>query len=605
VLIYMPTTMLGVAYRWCDNSLAATCTILDMIGRLAPGRTAAESAAEMTTLRPQAWLHAPKGENSGIVVQPATDMTRDQAQLQLVRILIGVAVVLLLVCCANLAGLLTAQGAARSREFSIRQSLGAGRARVIRQFMTESLMLALAGGFGGVLVSRGFIAVIAAIFYAVDSEGHPRYFDFSLTPAVAIATMVAAVAAGCLFSVLPAFRTARAGGGLSERLSTGRWSSGRWLLGVQVAIAVALVAVSALLTTSARLAVNGATFESSHVALMRLRPRLVKYTPARAQQFQRDVVQRLLAIPGVQSVSMVGIGAVLGGAATNVGPPTSAADQRVRAGYNEIGPRYFETLRTPIVSGREFDDHDTAQSPRVVIVNETLARLLWPNGSPIGATIVARNLVQQVVGVVPDARVGSRTEAAEPFVYAPFWQNPQQVDSRLAIRVAGDPAAMLPALMRAVNSVDPNVPIAEIHTLPLQLAAWMRPVRLTATFVAYSAGLAVLLTAIGLYGTLAFAVSRRTREIGIRIALGAARSRVVGLIVRDGMSVVLAGALVGVGLAATGSQLVAHLLYGSASADRLFYVGGAVAVALVGLAASLMPARRAAAVEPLVALRHD
>jgi predicted permease len=604
-LVYLPTMMLRVAYRWCNDSLAATCTILDMMGRLAPGRTAAEAAAELTTLRPEAWLRAPEGENSGIAVELSTHVTRNTSQLQLVRILAEVALVLLLVCCANLAGLLTAQGAARSHEFSIRQSLGAGRGRVIRQFMTESLMLALAGGVAGLLASRAFIAVIAALFYAVDDEGHPRHFDFSLTPSLAIATIAAAVVAGCLFSVIPAFKTTRANAGLHQRLSTDRWSSGRWLLGAQAAIAVALVAVSALLATSARIAVNGRTFESSHVALMRLRPRLVKYSAARAQQFQRDVLQRLSAVPGVESVSMVGIGAVLGGGVANVGLPTVAGDQGMRAGYNEIGPRYFETLRTPILSGREFDEHDAVLSPRVAIVNETLARRLWPNSSPVGAMIVVRNVACQVVGVAADARIESRTEVWQPFVYTPFWQNSEQIDSRLAIRVSGEPAAMLPTLAREANRVDPDVPIAETITLPLQMAGWAQPVRLTATFVGYAAGLAVLLTAIGLYGTLAFAVSRRTREIGIRMALGAARAHVLALIVRDGMVLVIVGAIAGVALAAGASRMVEHLLYGSASADWLSYLGAAVAVLLVGAVASFMPARRAAAVEPLVALRHE
>jgi putative ABC transport system permease protein len=168
---------------------------------------------------------------------------------------------------------------------------------------------------------------------------------------------------------------------------------------------------------------------------MRLRPRLLKYPAERAQLFQREVVRRLAALPGVESVSMVGIGAVLGGGNTVVGFPNWTPDQRLRAGYNEIGPRYFETLRMPVLSGREFDDRDGLRSPRVAIVNETLARRLWPNSSPIGATIVARNVLQQVVGVVADVRIGSRTEAVAPFVYTPFWQNPQQVDSRLAIRV--------------------------------------------------------------------------------------------------------------------------------------------------------------------------
>jgi putative ABC transport system permease protein len=607
VEIYIPVMTLRTGYRWCDDSLAASCTVLAMIGRLAPGRTAEESAAELTTLMPRSWINAPKGENSGIAVAHPRGATSDGSQIQLMRVLIAVAIVLLLVCCANIAGLLTAQGAARHHEFGIRLSLGASRARIVRQFMTESLMLALAGGAGGLILSRAFVVIITTLFYAVDDEGHPRYFDFSLTPGIVVAALAASAAAGCLFSALPAIKSAMGGAGARAvtRSSTGRWSSGRWLLGAQASIAVALVATAALLATSASLAVNGSSSGSSHVALMRLRPRLMNYSAERAQQFQREVVQRLSAVPGVESVSMVGVGAVLGGGVTLVGLQNWTRDQCIRTGYNEIGPRYFETLRTPILSGREFDERDTLQSPRVAIVSESLARRLWPNGSPIGATIVARNGSQQVVGVVADARMVSRTEPVQPFVYVPFWQNPQQIDSRMAIRVAGDPASSLPALVREVGRVDPDVPIAETLPLSLQLIGWARPVRLTAMFVGYSAGLAVLLTGIGLYGTLAFAVSLRTREIGIRMALGAARTRVVALIVREGMTVVVAGACAGVVLAAGASRFVAHLLYGSADADWLFYAAAAAVVLSVGLAASLMPAQRAAGVEPLVALRHE
>jgi predicted permease len=605
--IYLPTMMLRVGYRWCDDSLAASCTVLEMMGRLAPGRTLADAAAEMPTLMPAPWAHAPNGENSGVAVTQPRGATTDEAGERLVRILSGVAIVLLLVCSANLAGLLSAQSAARAGEFGIRLALGAAARRIVRQVMTESLMLALAGGVAGVGLSRVFIGALGAMFYAMDDEGHPLYYDFSLTPFVVLVAITAAVAAGCLFSVIPAIQVVRRPGlaDLNQRPATARWSSGSWLLGAQAAVAVALVAVTGVMIASAQTMVAGTNFEPSHVALMRLRPRLVKYSPDRAQRFQRDVVQRLEATPGVESVSMVGTGAVLGGGSAGVALPDWTAGQPLRVGYNEIGPNYFSTLRTPLLGGREFDLRDAIQSPRVAIVNETLAKRLWPSSQAIGATMLVRAIPHQVVGVVKDVPLQNRADVLQPWVFVPFWQNPAQVDSRLAIRLGGDPAATLPVLVREVNRVDPDVPIAETITLPLQMAGWMRPLRVSATFIGYAAAVAILLTAIGLYGTLAFAVSRRTKEIGIRMALGAARARVLGLIVREGMTVVLMGAIAGLALAAAGTRLVAHLLYQPATADWMFYAAAAMLVSIVGLGASLLPARRAAAVEPLVALRHD
>jgi putative ABC transport system permease protein len=605
--IYLPTMMLRVGYRWCDDSLAASCTILEMMGRLAPGRTLADAAAEMPTLMPASWAHAPTGENSGVAVTGLRGPSTDEEEPRLVRILAGVAVVLLLAACANLAGLLSAQSTARAGEFGIRLSLGAEAGRIIRQVMTESLMLAFAGGVAGVALSRVFIGALGAMFYTIDGEGHPVSYDFSLTPMVVLAAMVVALMAGCLFSVIPAIavvrRPDRAVHG--ERSGTARWSSGAWLLGAQAAVAVALVAVTGLMTASAQTMLAGTNFEASHVALMRLRPRLVKYTPERAQRFQRDVIQRLEATSGVESVSLVGTGAVLGGGAASVALPDWTPGQPLRAAYNEIGPKYFATLRTPLVSGREFDRRDTIGSPRVAIVNQTLAERLWPAGQAIGAAILVTTVPHQVVGVVSDVPLHGRTEARQPWVFVPFWQTPGAIDSRLAIRVAGDPAAMLPELVRQVNRVDPDVPIAEAITLPIRLAGLMRPLRVSATFIGYAAAVAVGLTAIGLYGTLAFAVSRRTKEIGIRMALGAARGRVLGLVLRQGMTVVIAGAMAGLALAAAGTRIVVHLLYRPATADWMFYAAAAVLVLVVGFCASLLPARRAAAVEPLVALRHD
>jgi predicted permease len=606
VNLYIPTMMLRVGYRWCTDSLAVDCTTLGMIGRLAPGRTLAEAAAEFAAIMPAAWAQAPIGENRGVLVKRPQGMSEDSDEPRLVFTLAGVAIVLLVVCCANLGGLLGAQSSARQDEFAIRMSLGASPHRIVRQVLTESLLLAAAGGAGGVVLSRVFIGALSRMFFSMDDEGHPLYYDFSRSWPIVLATMTAAAAAGVLFSILPALRAVRRPAGTAAaRTVSVRWSAGRWLLAAQAAIAVAMLATAALLAYSARVVVDGRNYDTSHVALMRVRPRLVKYPPERAQRFQREVVERLRAVPSVESVSMVGIGSVLSGGSANVSIPGWTGAQQLPVRYNEVGPAYFATLAAPIVLGREFEEHDTLDSLPVAAVNESLAARLWPGGRAIGSPIVVGKTTRQVVGVVADLSISSRNADAELWLYTPFWQNPGQIDSRLAIRTAGDPEALLPQLAREVHEVDPDVPIAETITLPIRMAGLTRPIRVGALFIGYAAALSMLLTAIGLYAALAFAVSRRTKEIGIRLALGAARSRLIGSVVGEGLRVVLAGAAIGVVLAVAASRVVASLLYSPARADWLFYAAAAAVVAAIGLGASLAPARRAAAVEPIVALRQQ
>jgi predicted permease len=606
VQLYIPTMMLRVGYRWCDDSLASGCTTLGMIGRLAPGRSVGDAAAEFAAIMPEAWRHAPVGENRGVEVQRPRGMSEDDQEPRLVALLGAVAIVLLIVCCANLGGLLGAQSAARQAEFAIRMSLGAGPLRIVRQVLTESLLLACAGGIGGLLLSRVFIAGLARMLFSMDDEGHPLFYDFSPSAAIVGGTLAAAVAAGVLFSVVPAIRAVRQPAARqAPSRSTARWSSGRWLLAAQAAVAVAMLATAALLAFSAQAVLEGRNYETSHVALMRVRPRLVKYAPDRAQRFQRQVIERLRAVPSVESVSMVGIGSVMSGAAGRAALPEWRGGQQLDVRYNEIGPDYFATLRTPLLAGREFDDRDTVQSAPVAIVGASLAARLWPDGQPVGATIVVGKTPRQVVGVAADVSIKSRTAPADLWVFTPFWQNPGQVDSRIAVRTAGDPAALLPELAREVHRVDPAVPIAETITLPIRLAGLTRPLRVGALFIGYAAALAMLLTAIGLYGALAFAVSRRTKEIGIRAALGASHGRLIGSIVGEGLLVVLTGAAAGVALALAASRVVSQLLYASAVADWVFYAAAVSVVAAVGFGASVLPARRAAAVDPMTALRQE
>jgi predicted permease len=605
--IYIPTMMLRVGYRWCDDSLAGDCTVLNMTGRLAQGRNVQEVQAEMAAVVPPAWEYAQPGDNDGIAVRLLRGADRSNSTMTLLQLLL-LGCVLLLVSCANLAGLLLARNSARLRELAIRASLGAGRFRLVRQLATESALLSLVGGIAGILFSLAVTSALQSSFYSIDDEGHPLFYDFTLDPWVIFAVLGIGAAAGLVIGILPAIRATSHVPVESLKSQSAAVSArarlGHWLVGVQAALAVALAAISGLLIASARTVAAGTNFEPSHVALMRLRPRLLRYPPQRAQKFQREVIRRLELLPGVESASMVGSGVVLLGSRTSVALPGSP-ERRSQTGWIDIGPKYFQTLRTPVLRGREFDDRDDLTSPKVAIVTRTLAAQLWPAGDAIGASLLVGRTARQVVGIVEDLPPRSRTQEITPYVFEPFWQNPGEIDARLCARVRGDPAAMLPRLAREVNSVDPDVPIAETITLMTQLDGFYRPLRVTAAFLSYAAGLTVLLSAMGLYGALAFTVARRTKEIGIRMAVGAQARGVLAMVVREGMTVVIAGACVGLTLALAGSRLVRHLLLGSAGGDIAFYAGAGLVVAAVGLLACWIPARRAAAIEPVSALRED
>ncbi len=611
--IYIPTMMASAGYHWCENSLASDCNVFEMVGRLRDGYSVEQARTEMTALLPRSWAVAKGGENSGITafaLKGAMDSDETRAsRLHFIRLLAYVAGLLLLICCANLSGLLIARNAARTRELAIRTSLGAGRSRLIKLLITESFVVAFLGGVLGTALSIALTNGLNTMFYSVDVEGHPMYYDFSLQLPVLIAVLAVCVAAGLVFGVPPALRATRQD--TAERLKRQSTAvsadsrAGRWLSGIQAVIAVALAGVSGLLIASDRLMMSGANFDVSHVALMRLRPRLVNYPIEKAQRYLRTVVRELNATAGVECASMVAPGGVLVGGSTQV----SLADWRdaegITVGYIEVGPRYFETLRTPVLRGREFSETDSLHSPRVAIVSEALARRLWPGGSVIGSTIVVNHEARQVVGVVADIPLQSRFEPQQAYVYIPFWQNAAQMDARLCIRVKGDPAAMIPGLVRVANRIDPAVPVAETIPLSVRMAGSISSLRITATFVTYAAGLALLLSGVGLYGVLAFSVSRRTKEIGIRLAVGARATAVFVMLMREGMTAVCFGAAFGIPLAIAASGLVRHLLYGSGAGDFRVYAGAALIIAVIGLLSCWIPAQSAARLDPVAALKEE
>jgi cell division protein FtsX len=638
--IWIPSMMLRAGYRWCDG-FARGCQVLGLLGRLAPGRTPAEAQAELTTLARQ-FEAEDAGPPRRFAVRPlrGADPGEQGAFADLARLLGAAAALLLVVACANLGGLLLARGAARRGEIALRLALGAGRARIARQLLAESLLVALAGGVLGLLLSLWTSRLLMS-FYAVDDEGYRHLYDLGLDWRVLACALLVSLVAGVLFGLWPALWSVRAELSRTARKASPGVSR-RVLPALQVAVSLALLVAAGLLARSSARIQAGSHFDPRQVVVLRLRPRLVGYGPPRAQAFQREVVRRLEALPGVESVSLavgqglvwraagtmrvapLGMGLAMPPAPGAVAPPGSPAppapvdigaappEPGRTTGYHEVAPRYFATLRIPLLQGRDFDARDLPSAPAVGIVNETLARQLWGARSPLEQTLALPGEREQgapravrVVGLVADAHLRSALEAPRPMLFLPFWQNPGEIDSRLCVRVAGKPEAALPAIRRAISAVDPQVPVSETMPMLVQVRGAYTGVRVAGAVLECGAGLALLLAALGLYGVLAFAVSRRTPEIGIRLAVGARRGQVAAIFVREGLAIAGLGVALGSTAALLAVRLLSAWLYGVEARDPSTFAGAAALLVVVAALASYLPARRAARVDPMVMLRSE
>jgi putative ABC transport system permease protein len=384
------------------------------------------------------------------------------------------------------------------------------------------------------------------------------------------------------------------------------------LIVVQVALSVLLLGAGGLLVRSFFMLHRGPGFDPDRVATVRLRPSLVGFTNDRAWAYQRDVIERLEALPGVIAASPAAV-PPLPGWSRPVTPVQFLGDSDPSHAYNVgttlVGPRYFKTLGVGVVEGREFDDRDTRSGPRVALVNETFARHVWPNGGAVGGVIIVGPDRVEVVGVVKDLQWINALEQPDPLVYLNFWQqdrsNPWSQDSRTHIGIAGDADAMLPEIRRTIAAVDPDVPISDVRSLGFSLDAQFAAIRAARTMLMTFGALALGLSMIGLYAALAFAVGERTREIAVRLALGASRADVGGLVFRRGMAIVLLGTAAGVAACVIAGPFLAHLLYGVSPRDPLAIAGGPAVLIVVAALAISLPARRAMGQSPIVALRAE
>jgi macrolide transport system ATP-binding/permease protein len=615
--IWIPSMMIRVGYRWCDG-FQPNCTILQLMGRIRPDANPSEARVEIATLMEQLRTSASGfDERLGVSVTPAIGISGGREYfLLLTRLLTTIGGLLLLIVCANLGGLLVARGAAREAEIAMRRALGAGRGRIVRQLLTESLLLACTGGALGLLISLWTSRLLVG-FYAVDDEGYRHLFDVRPDPTVVLYSVAVTVMAGALFGLLPALQGSSSD--LNQVLKSGGSTLGvsrqrirAVLAAVQFAFSLALLVGAGLLARSAARIETGTNMDVHHVLGLRLPLSLIRYPAAKAYTFKREVVRRLRELPGVESVSLAkGQGLVwhTGGKAgtrmTLPGKTYPKPEDEPMISSKQIAPDYFATLRIPFIAGRDFNDSDRHGSPPVAIVNETLASRIALDKLPLGQTMLIEDKPYQVVGVVKDAQARNTIEGPVPVAYLAFWQDETLLEARMCIRVTGDPATALPMIRKTIASIDSEVPVTETMPLIDQVRGAYTDARLAAAVLICAAIIAVVLSAIGLFGVIAYEVGQRTREIGIRLALGATPRQVVVLFLKKGLAVVLAGCIAGLFLSLAASRLLSAWLFNVRPSDPATFGAAALLLALVALLASYLPSRRATQVDPVQALRHE
>lgn len=607
---------------------------LSIMGRVKPGVTPAQVRAGLEVLSPQVFSAVvppnwpPKNQENfrkrALVTRPgatgASYFLRQQfgQPLDVLMIVVGL---VLLIACANIATLMLARAAARHREVAVRKALGATRGRLIRQLLTECILLSVAGAVLGLFFARWGSALLVG-FISTKNNPLPVFLNLSFDWRVLSFTAAIAILTGLLFGVLPAFRSTRVsltsamkGSQAADAEGRVKFRPGKWIVASQVALSLVLLLASGLFLRSfVKLITMNIGFDRNNVLLVSADLHTAKVPEEKQPAMFDDIEKRLRALPGVTSVSRSIITPVSNRIWDNnlqVDTPNPPRGDDALAYFNFISPGYFATLRTPLLAGRDFTDADTKTSAQVAIVNETLANRFFPHMNPLGKVFRVEvdpgktALPIQIVGLVKDAKYESLREKDSATAYFPITQISEDADRQaFELRTAIRPAALIASVEDAVGGVSKAIPL-RFRTLAEQVDDSLVQERLLATLSTFFGALALLLAMIGLYGALSYLVTQRQAEFGIRMAIGASRKSILGLVMRDVLVVLAGGVAAGVALSLAAVGVLQKMLFGLAARDTVTLLASVAVLAAVALIAGYLPARRATRVDPMVALRYE
>ena len=532
------------------------------------------------------------------------------------HMLMAIVGMVLLIACANVGSLLLSRAASRKAEISLRMALGATRWRIIRQLLTESMLLAVVGGVCGVLLAQWGVYILVSLVARTSP------LDTSPDAGVLAFTAGVSIVAGLLFGLIPALQASRANLSSAMKEKT-RTRSGFMRLSLSSLMVVMQVGLSMVLLTGAglfarsliKLQNEDVGFDRNNVLLLGIDPRLAGYKPNQLATLYQQVVERLSSLPQVRNVSMATYAPMSGTSRTSsieITGYTKQPDEDLVVQDILAGPKYAETLGMPLLRGREIEVRDTVAAPRIAVVNSTFAERYFKDQNPIGRTFTFDDDTDggatiEIVGVVGDIKSDDAREKPEATVYRPILQIPEQgaFSCTIHIRTLSDPTPLTPQVRQMINQIDDKLPIFGVTTLNEQLRDNLNQERLIAQLVSFFGALALMLACIGLYGVMAHGVARRTSEIGIRMALGARGGNIAWMILRETLYLVLAGLVLGVPAALIGARLISTQLFGLSPTDPLTLIGAAIVLAMVAMLAGYLPARRASRINPLNALRYE